>query len=278
MGVQKLNRQLVKGDQLVVQNIVISGRFAFGTVFAIKLVPNGKEIVMSEESNGKMKEVRDDRQAVVMVLCGVFLGAYITWFSIDAAFEVNQQLRFVWVGHDAAVLFMVARRTIGHSALIAGVMMMLIRLWRARNEKGAWKYIFGVVKIGFAVWTAIWLSSTLGFAAVRYIPNVNDPIELLSGWRGFQLINLGALVVSIPLFMLLAECVQRKFLANPSLCHRVGIVLLIVATAGGATVARDFVLKGLEPDHVKQEEVEEEQTSPFDNFRLSADEPGEKMG
>ena len=50
-----MNRQLVKGDQLAVQNIVILGRFAFGTVFAIKWLPNGKEIIMSEESTEEIK-------------------------------------------------------------------------------------------------------------------------------------------------------------------------------------------------------------------------------
>ena len=233
---------------------------------------------MSEESTGKMREAHDGRLTVVMMLCGMLLGAYVTWFSVDTAFEVSQQLRYVWAGHDAAVLFMVARRSIGHSALIAGIMLMIIRLWRARNEKGAWKYVFETLKIGLAIWAAIWLSSTLGFAAVRYFPDVNVPIEVLRGWRGFQLINLGTLVMSIPLFMFLTDYIQRKFLANPSLCHRVGIVLLIVATAGGATVARDFVMAGLEPDRAKQDEAEEEQASPFDDFRLSADEPGETMG
>lgn len=225
-----------------------------------------------------MSDVQTGRQTVVMMLCGMILGAYVTWFSIDTAFEVSQQLRFMWAGHDAALLFMVARRTIGHSALIAGVMLMLLRLWKARNENGAWKYVFGTVKIGLSVWAAIWLSSTLGFAAVRYIPNVNDPIELLRGWRGFQLINLGALVVSIPLFMLLADYIQRKFLATPLWCHRVGILLLVAATTGGAAVARDYVLDGLGLDHAKQHETDEEPESPFDSFRLSADEPGEAMG
>lgn len=232
---------------------------------------------MPEESVGKKKEVRDDRQTVVMVLCGMLLGAYVTWFSVDAAFEVSQQLRYVWAGHDAAVLFMVARRSIGHSALIAGVMLMLLRLWRARNETGAWKYVFGTVKIGLAIWAAFWLSSTLGFAAIRYIPNVNDPIELLRGWRGFQLLNLGVLVVSIPLFMFTTGYIQRKFLKSPSWCRRIGILLLIVATIGGAALARNHVFEGLEQDRAKQDEAEEEQSSPYDSFRLSVDEPGETM-
>ena len=142
-----------------------------------------------------MREAHDGRQTVVMMFCGMILGAYVTWFSVDTAFEVSQQLRYVWAGHDAAVLFMVARRSIGHSALLAGVMLMIIRLWRTRNERGAWKYVFETLKIGLSVWAAVWLSSTLGFAAVRYFPDVNVPIEPLRGWSGFQLINLGTLVM-----------------------------------------------------------------------------------
>ena len=225
-----------------------------------------------------MREAHDGRQTVVMMLCGMILGAYVTWFSVDTAFEVSQQLRYVWAGHDAAVLFMVARRTIGHSALLAGVMLMIIRLWRTRNERGAWKYVFETLKIGLSVWAAVWLSSTLGFAAVRYFPDVNVPIELLRGWRGFQLINLGTLVMSIPLFVLLANYIQRKFLATPYWCHRVGIALLVAATTGGVAMARDYVLDGLGRDHAKQHETDEELESPFDSFRLSADEPGETMG
>ena len=233
---------------------------------------------MSEESTEKMREVHDGRQTVVMMLCGMILGAYVTWFSVDTAFEVSQQLRYVWAGHDAAVLFMVERRSIGHSALIAGIMLMMIRLWRARNEKDAWKYVFETLKIGLAIWAAIWLSSILGFATVRYFPDANVPIEVLRGWRGFQLINLGTLVMSIPLFMLLADYIQRKFLATPCWCHRVGIVLLVVATTSGATLARDYVMDGLGLDPAKHRESEEGQESPFDNFRLSADEPGETIG
>lgn len=225
-----------------------------------------------------MREAHDGRQTVVMMLCGMILGAYVTWFSVDTAFEVSQQLRYVWAGHDAAVLFMVARRTIGHSALLAGVMLMIIRLWRTRNERGAWKYVFETLKIGLSVWAAVWLSSTLGFAAVRYFPDVNVPIELLRGWRGFQLINLGTLVMSIPLFVLLANYIQRKFLATPYWCHRVGIALLVAATTSGVALARDYVLDGLGPNQAKHQETEEEMESPFDSFRLSADEPGEAMG
>lgn len=225
-----------------------------------------------------MREAHDGRQTVVMMLCGMILGAYVTWFSVDTAFEVSQQLRYVWAGHDAAVLFMVARRTIGHSALLAGVMLMIIRLWRTRNERGAWKYVFETLKIGLSVWAAVWLSSTLGFAAVRYFPDVNVPIEPLRGWRGFQLINLGTLVMSIPLFVLLANYIQRKFLATPYWCHRVGIALLVAATTSGVALARDYVLDGLGPNQAKHQETEEELESPFDSFRLSADEPGEAMG
>ena len=225
-----------------------------------------------------MREAHDGRQTVVMMLCGMILGAYVTWFSVDTAFEVSQQLRYVWAGHDAAVLFMVARRSIGHSALLAGVMLMIIRLWRTRNERGAWKYVFETLKIGLSVWAAVWLSSTLGFAAVRYFPDVNVPIELLRGWRGFQLINLGTLVMSIPLFVLLANYIQRKFLATPYWCHRVGIALLVAATTSGVALARDYVLDGLGPNQAKHQETEEEMESPFDSFRLSADEPGEAMG
>lgn len=225
-----------------------------------------------------MREAHDGRQTVVMMLCGMILGAYVTWFSVDTAFEVSQQLRYVWAGHDAAVLFMVARRTIGHSALLAGVMLMIIRLWRTRNERGAWKYVFETLKIGLSVWAAVWLSSTLGFAAVRYFPDVNVPIEPLRGWRGFQLINLGTLVMSIPLFVLLANYIQRKFLATPYWCHRVGIALLVAATTSGVALARDYVLDGLGPNQAKHQETEEEMESPFDSFRLSADEPGEAMG
>ena len=225
-----------------------------------------------------MREAHDGRQTVVMMLCGMILGAYVTWFSVDTAFEVSQQLRYVWAGHDAAVLFMVARRSIGHSALLAGVMLMIIRLWRTRNERGAWKYVFETLKIGLSIWAAVWLSSTLGFAAVRYFPDVNVPIELLRGWRGFQLINLGTLVMSIPLFVLLANYIQRKFLATPCWCHRVGLALLVAATTSGVALARDYVLDGLGPNQAKHQETEEDQESPFDNFRLSADEPGETMG
>lgn len=225
-----------------------------------------------------MREAHDGRQTVVMMLCGMILGAYVTWFSVDTAFEVSQQLRYVWAGHDAAVLFMVARRSIGHSALLAGVMLMIIRLWRTRNERGAWKYVFETLKIGLSVWAAVWLSSTLGFAAVRYFPDVNVPIEPLRGWRGFQLINLGTLVMSIPLFVLLANYIQRKFLATPYWCHRVGIALLVAATTIGVALARDYVLDGLGPNQAKHQETEEELESPFDSFRLSADEPGEAMG
>lgn len=226
-----------------------------------------------------MRELLDGRQAVVMMLCGMILGAYVTWFSVDTAFEVSQQLRYVWTGHDAAVLFMVARRSIGHSALIAGVMLMMIRLWRARNEKGAWKYVFEVLKIGLAVWAAFWLSSTLGFAAVGFIPFSNVPIEQLRGWRGFQLVNIGSLILSIPLFKIILDLICRKLRETQFLCHRMAIILSVVAIFGVAMVVREFVVDGLGlHSHAAQHETEEENQSPFDKFRLTSDEPGESIG
>ena len=91
-------------------------------------------------------------------------------------------------------------------------------------------------------------------------------------------IKLGTLVMSIPLFVLLANYIQRKFLATPYWCHRVGIAFLVAATTGGVAMARDYVLDGLGPNQAKHQETEEDQESPFDSFRLSADEPGEAMG
>ena len=226
-----------------------------------------------------MREVQDSRQTVVMMLCGMLLGAYITWFSVDTAFEISQQLRYVWAGHDAAVLFMVARRSIGHSALLAGVMLMMIRLWRARNEKGAWRYVFETLKIGLAVWSALWLSSTLGFAAVGFIPFSNVPIELLRGWRGFQLVNIGSLILSIPLFMIAFDFICRKLRETQLLCHRMAIILSVVAIFGVAMVAREFVVDGLGlHSRAAHHEAEEENQSPFDTFRLTSDEPGESIG
>lgn len=226
-----------------------------------------------------MTDIHDGRQTVVMMLCGMLLGAYVTWFSVDTAFEVCQQLKYVWDGHDAAVLFMVARRSIGHSALLAGVMLMIIRLWRTRNEKGVWKHVFETLKIGLAVWAAFWLSSTLGFAAVGFIPFSNVPVGLLRGWRGFQLVNIGSLILSIPLFMIALDFVFRKLRETQFLCHRMAIILSVVAAFGVAMVVREFVVDGLGlHSRAAQHETEEENQSPFDKFRLTSDEPGESIG
>ena len=221
---------------------------------------------------------RDSRLPVAADSAGVAVGCAVSWYAVHHAFEMYGLAAFGRCGEEASALFSTVRWTIWLSALIAAGLAYIARIVRSKDGGNGWGFAVGMTKIMLVILLATRLSSAAGFAVGTFVPHSCDPIPLLGDWRVFQMVNIAGLLVLIPAGLLVAEYAQRKLLAARTCLGRgvVCAVLVTICLAGHCLSRLDWLGMILSE---KAEAGEEEgetlpEESPFDNYRLTADEPG----
>ena len=220
---------------------------------------------------------RNSSLPVAAISAGVALGCAITWYAVHHTLEMCGLAAFGWGGEEASVLFSTARWTIWLSAMIAAGLVFLVRIARSKDGGNGWGFVVGMTKIMLVILLAIRLSSTVGFAVGTFVPRSCEPIAFLGGWRVFQMANIAVLLLLIPTGLLVAEYAQRKILVARTWlgCGVICATLVTVCLAGHCLSRLDWI--GMIASE-KNESVEEEGASedrPLNNYRLTADEPGE---
>ena len=220
---------------------------------------------------------RDSRLPVSAIAAGIVVGCAVTWYAVHHTLDMCGLVAFGWGGEEASVLFSTARWTIWVSAMIAAGLAFIMRVVRSKDGGNGWGHVVGMTKIMLVILLAIRLSSACGFAVGTFVPHSCDPIPFLGGWRVFQMVNIAGLLALIPAGSLLAEYAQRKLLAARTWLGRsvVCAVLVTICLAGHCLSRLNWlgmIVSG------KTEEAEDEdppEESPFDNYRLTVDEPWE---
>ena len=220
---------------------------------------------------------RDSRLPVAAIAAGIVVGCAVTWYAVHHTLDMCGLAAFGWDGEEASVLFSTARWTIWLSAMIAAGLAFVTRVVRSKDGGNGWGFAVGMTKIMLVILLATRLSSAAGFGVGTFVPHSCDPIPLLGGWRAFQMVNIAGLLVLIPAGLLVAEYAQRKILVARTWLGR-GVIcatLVTVCLAGHCLSRLDWI--GMIASE-KNESVEEEGASedrPLNNYRLTADEPGE---
>ena len=173
------------------------------------------------------------------------------------------------------MMFKAARGSIVLSAMLSGGLAILIRLARAKDAS-VLGYLVAYAKLALVLFVAMRISAVVGFAMGAFVPQSCEPMPAFGGWRCFQLAHITTMVVLIPAGLCFMELAQKRMLAARTWLGR-GMVCAMLATPG-LTGQCLWMLDWVEV--VKAQETEEEgsQSSPFDNYRLTEDEPGEIMG
>lgn len=221
---------------------------------------------------------RDSRLPVAAIAAGIVVGCAVTWYAVHHTLEMCGLADFDWGGEEASVLFSTARWTIWLSAMIAAGLAFVTRAVRSKDGGNGWGFAVGMTKIMLVILLVTRLSSAAGFAVGTFVPHSCDPIPLLGGWRAFQMVNIAGLLVLIPAGLLVAEYAQRKLLAARTCLGRgvVCAVLVTICLAGHCLSRLDWLGMILSEKAEAGEEQGEAlpEESPFDNYRLTADEPG----
>lgn len=212
-----------------------------------------------------------------VILGVVAIAGFITWQAVHLVSEVSQRLVCVWQGRDAAVLFMVIRRTVWDAAMILGELFFVWRMAKARSAVSQIAALVGGIKIGFVILFATKVGNVVGVWLGSDFQICNEPIVCLRGWRIFQLATLILPIVVLPGLMALVDIVQGN--------------LLSVRTRGwGALMAGGLVAlylglcvvnpgnSGLHQamgnhEDVQDDENEESGSGQLDDYRLTDDEP-----
>ena len=221
---------------------------------------------------------RDSRLPVGAVAAGIVVGCAVTWHAVHQTMEMCGLAAFGWDGEEASTVFWEARGTIWLSAMIAAGLAFVARIARSKEDGNGWGFVVGMTKMALVLLLASRLSSVAGFAVGMFVPYSCDPVPLLGGWRAWQVVNIVVLLVLIPTGMLLAESAQRKILAAKTGLRRgvVCVTLVAVCLAGHCLSRLDWIGMILsERAEAGEEEEELPEKSPFDNYRLTTDEPGE---
>ena len=220
---------------------------------------------------------RDSRLPVAAISSGIAVGCAITWYAVHHTLEMSGLAAFGWGGEEASVLFSAARWTIWLSAMIAAGLAFIARIVRSKDGGNVWGFVVGMTKIMLVILLGTRLSSAAGFAVGVFMPHSCDPIPSLGGWRVFQMVNVVGLLVLIPVGMLLAEYAQRKMFAAKTWLGRsvVGATLVTICLAGQCLSRLDWIGLIVLGKAEEAEDVDPPEESPFDNYRLTADEPGE---
>lgn len=220
---------------------------------------------------------RDSRLPVAAIAAGIVVGCAVTWYAVHHTLDMCGLAAFGWGGKEASVLFSTARWTIWLSAMIAAGLAIVTRVVCSKDGGSGWGHAVGMTKIMLVILLATRLSSAAGFAVGMFVPYSCDPIPFLGGWRAFQMVNIAGRLVLIPSGMLLAEYVQGKLLSAKTGLGR-GVVCaaaLAVCLAGHFLSRLDWIGMIVSEKTEATEEDEAPGESPFDHYRLTADEPGE---
>ena len=217
---------------------------------------------------------RDSKIPMAAVVVGLVVSCFATWYAIHCAWEMFSPPGFDWCGHEASAVFRAARGTIVLSTMLSASIAILIRLARSKDASTL-GYLTAYTKLALVVFMAMRMSAVVGFSFGTFVPKSSDPLPVIGGWRCFQIAHIVAMLTLIPAGLCFMELVQKRLLTAKTWIGR-GIVCALLALSGisGQCLwALDWV--GM----VKVQETEEEspQTSPFDDYRLTEDEPGESM-
>ena len=218
---------------------------------------------------------RDSKMPLMAILIGVMVSCFATWYAIHCAWEVFSPAGFDWCGHEACAMFRAARGTIVLSTMLSASIAILIRLARTKDASTL-GYLTVYTKLALALFMAMRMSAVVGFSFGTFVPKSCEPLPFIGGWRCFQIAHIVAMLALIPVGLYFMELAQRRLLAAKTWVGR-GIVcalLTLSALSGQCLWALDWV--GM----AKIEKTEEEtpRTSPFDDYRLTEDEPGEVVG
>ena len=218
------------------------------------------------------------RLPVGRTVCGMVVGLVISWWAVGFAEDVRCQLLTMLEGCNASVMFHVARNAIWMAAGLAGLLALGGRLCRSRTDPEQRGHILAIMKLAAAVFLSMELSGALSFVAEKYIPCFNVPVPILKGLRGFQLLDIGALICLIPLMMLLEDRLLDKFDA----ARHWQFWMLLFSFVIGAWVGFRIVSYRAWCEELSGQstELEPEETTPDvpSSFRLTEDEPGTVYG
>lgn len=218
------------------------------------------------------------RLPVGRTVCGMVVGLVISWWAVGFAEDVRCQLLTMLEGCNASVMFHVARNAIWMAAGLAGLLALGGKLCQSRTDPEQRGHILAIMKLAAAVFLSMELSGALGFCAEKYIPCFNVAVPILKGLRGFQLLDIGALLCLIPLMMLLEDRLLDKFDVAR---HWQRWMLFFSFIAGLWAGVRIISYRAwCEELSGQSYELEHEEAMPEEprSFRLTEDEPGTVYG
>ena len=215
---------------------------------------------------------RDSKMPLMAILIGVIVSCFATWYTIHCAWKVFSPAGFDWCGHEACAVFRAARGTIVLSTMLSASIAILIRLVRTKDTSTL-GCLTAYTKLALALFMAMRMSAVVGFSFGTFVPKSCEPLPVMGGWRCFQIAHIVAMLTLIPMGLYFMELAQKRLLTAKTWIGK-GVVCALLALSGisGQCLwALDWV--GM----VKVQKTEEEapQASPFDNYRLTEDEPGE---
>ena len=180
----------------------------------------------------------------------------------------------------AAILFMVARRTIWQAVMVGGGLYFVWRMLKAKNTVAQIAALVGGFKMSLAVLFAVKVSGVVGLWLGSNFQVCNEPLACLHGWRIFQLAYLMSLVGVMPGLMALADIAQGKLLSARTRGQGVLVIGIFITLCLGLYVINPVDLsphqagRYQEDDH-EDDEGEESESSHLDGYRLTEDEPWE---
>ena len=223
-----------------------------------------------------MKEFeRDSEIPFGAVLGGVAVSCFATWYAVHSVWGMCGYAVLDFCGHEASVTFKVALKSIVLSAMLSGCLAIVMRLARSKDAS-VLGCLVAYVKLALVVFAAMRISAVVGLAMGAFAPRSCEPMTSFGGWRCFQLAHIVTMVTLIPAGLCFIESVQRRMLNAKTWLGRGVVCAMLVAPCltGQCLWMLDWV------DMVKVQKTEDEapQSSPFDSYRLTEDEPGEVVG
>ena len=220
---------------------------------------------------------------LLAVLGVMAVAGFVTCQSVRFAFETAQRMMCVWEGRDAAILFMVARRTIWQAVMVGGGLYFIWRMVKAKTSLNQLASVVSGFKMMAAVVMSVKASGFLGLWLGSHFPICNDSLSCLHGWRLFQIADLMLLFLMIPLVMGVANIAQSRLMSARTRGRGVLIAGSVIALFAGLCVVdpvRDDPRHEVRhhEDEREEEEVEESTPGKYDGYRLTEDEPWEVKG
>ena len=217
---------------------------------------------------------RDSKIPMAAVVVGLVVSCFATWYAIHCAWEAFSPPGFDWCGYEASAVFRAARGTIVLSTMLSASIAILNRLARSKDASTL-GYLTAYAKLALVMFIAMRMSAVVGFSFGTFVPKSCEPLPFLGGWRCFQIAQIAAILTLIPVGSYFIELAQKRLLAAKTWIGR-GIVCALLALSGISGQCL-WALDWVGMAKVQRTEEEEPQTSPFDDYRLTEDEPGESM-